>query len=255
MAESEGISDLYPKSRLELDLEQQIRTLVQGGATAAQVRDALKDRSPDMRTLRERVKYYRVPEASTEEEWHLGDGDASDAPAILSALAAAHDAIGRQSVTRDEAHWIARVARARPGLDPLAVYRLARRYLWHERKGVAPRSLDLELAGIAPITEAGESQVATFPPGTPRAEKIRVAMEMQGSEALELQEIDALDLPKGDAGRQPKRRTEALDADERERLAALRRHDEAMQQAAREQYERERQSASAQQEDDDDGKA
>lgn len=163
------MTDLYRDSRLDPDVEVEIRDLVISGKAAdprqlqATIRKGHQGWSPDIRVLRQRFARYRPRNDSG--DWSMRDADPDDAALVLDTLAAVHmdtfdpDEPGRQvrRFTQAEGDWIVRVRRARPDLVPafgtgpwqvraVQVWQFARRYLWHDENGVPTTALDLELA-------------------------------------------------------------------------------------------------------------
>lgn len=159
-----------PKRRTDIEVQARIEELVLMRRTPSQICQALEsdpaikpDRLPTLRTI-ERIVKDLAPDDGTG-PWKLGDSGPEDTTIVLRTIAAL--ALGSEKhsriyepLTRREAEWVVRVARAAPDLPPgWPVWRLARMYLGHEQRNMPTRPVDFYVA-MAPWR--GERERVTY---------------------------------------------------------------------------------------------
>lgn len=174
-----------PGSRLDPRVEHAIRDGAVAGLTPAQIRKQLEGERrfrglvPEAHTIQRAWRFYRIEDQSP--AWRVPDAQPDEAALVLDTLAAVLAETGeRPRIGVELAGWIVRVRRARPDLVPAAqpdgtpaagwasramtAFGFARRYLWHETRGVSTEQLDLELATCGKV---GRVRVTphSIPPG------------------------------------------------------------------------------------------
>ncbi|MEP7081897.1 MAG: hypothetical protein ABI841_02850 [Chloroflexota bacterium] len=116
--------------------------------------DSLRDRVPELRTIQLIARQVRSQDASG--RWSMaeaGEGEAQHVLPVLAALLEASDGAPDHrrvdTITKAEARWIARLRGAVPSvdqLDPISLYRYARRYVAAETAKAPTDALDRSFA-------------------------------------------------------------------------------------------------------------
>ena len=147
-----------PIRRLSSSVLSLIEQLALDGFTPSQIERNLTEKAvplasqPSRRTLQRIVQAVRVKDRSG--PWSLGDAVGDEAELVLPVLRAYLNLTSLRTVqekrdlfiTRAEARWIVKVARAAPELHVFDKYRLARAYLARETRGQPTYDLDALLA-------------------------------------------------------------------------------------------------------------
>jgi hypothetical protein len=112
-------------------------------------------RMPTSRTIQRLVAASRPTDAS--KPWTLAEAEGDDARYVLETLACVIESTAGQigTVSEAEADWIVKLARAAPGLPPLARWRIGRLYLARGSQGQPTDALDALLA-FSPWSDDGD---------------------------------------------------------------------------------------------------
>lgn len=138
------------RRRLDPDvLEALTRRLLVGFGPASTLREVGEDprhagRLPSLRTVEDLARELRPADRS--EAWSAASADPAEAALVLPVLGVVARAGQLTAFTRDTAHWIARVRRMAPGLDPIDVLGFAIRYQRAAALKSGGAAIDLDLA-------------------------------------------------------------------------------------------------------------
>lgn len=149
---------MTPKRRIGGELQTKIEGWALDGLSTTQI-EALLDEErippslqPSRRTIQRIVQAAQLVDQSG--PWSLSDAKGDEAQYVLSALRAYLNITAKTKprpdrpwfITKAQARWVVRVARAAPGLDNVNVYRIARAYLAREARKKHAYDLDAMLA-------------------------------------------------------------------------------------------------------------